>query len=72
MVVECCGCFSLKSHVAFAVRSLVSNIFDRKCLLAILEKYVTPKILETDYRFSESGTYRHNTRGDHEELSGPQ
>ena len=26
--------------------------------MAILEKYVTPKILEPDYKFSESGTYR--------------
>ncbi|CAL1172366.1 unnamed protein product, partial [Cladocopium goreaui] len=43
-------------HINYGGRVTDDN--DRKCLLAILEKYVTPKILETDYRFSESGTYR--------------
>lgn len=41
----------------------------RKCLLAILEKYVTPKILEPDYKFSDSGTYRHCTA---QEIPTPQ
>eukprot|EP00435_Cladocopium_sp_Y103_P017660 s1686_g4.t1 len=43
-------------HINYGGRVTDDN--DRKCLLAILEKYVTPQILENDYRFSESGTYR--------------
>mmetsp|Transcript_1422 Transcript_1422/g.4304 ORF Transcript_1422/g.4304 Transcript_1422/m.4304 type:complete len:1452 (+) Transcript_1422:2-4357(+) len=36
----------------------VTDDNDRKCLLAILERYVTPSILKEDYKFSESGNYR--------------
>ncbi|CAK8985673.1 unnamed protein product [Durusdinium trenchii] len=43
-------------HINYGGRVTDDN--DRKCLLAILEKYVTPKILEPDYKFSDSGTYR--------------
>ncbi|CAE7357297.1 DNAH6 [Symbiodinium natans] len=43
-------------HINYGGRVTDDN--DRKCLLAILEKYVTPKILEPGYAFSESGTYR--------------
>ncbi|CAE7211449.1 DNAH6 [Symbiodinium sp. KB8] len=43
-------------HINYGGRVTDDN--DRKCLLAILEKYVTPKILEPGYTFSESGTYR--------------
>ncbi|CAE7576270.1 DNAH6 [Symbiodinium sp. CCMP2592] len=43
-------------HINYGGRVTDDN--DRKCLLAILEKYVTPKILESGYTFSESGTYR--------------
>ena len=31
---------------------------DRKLLLAILEQYVTPRILEDGYKFSDSGNYK--------------
>ena len=30
---------------------------DRRCLMTILQKYYSPPILESDYKFSESGTY---------------
>jgi len=43
-------------HINYGGR--VTDDLDRRCLLAILEKYVTPNILNDDYQFSASGTYR--------------
>eukprot|EP00930_Biecheleria_cincta_P027502 TRINITY_DN19311_c0_g1_i1.p1 TRINITY_DN19311_c0_g1~~TRINITY_DN19311_c0_g1_i1.p1 ORF type:complete len:4103 (-),score=885.99 TRINITY_DN19311_c0_g1_i1:122-12430(-) len=43
-------------HINYGGRVTDDN--DRKCLLAILEKYVSPPLLEQDYVFSSSGTYR--------------
>ncbi|CAJ1374899.1 unnamed protein product [Effrenium voratum] len=43
-------------HINYGGRVTDDN--DRRLLLSILERYVTPKILEKDYIFSESGTYR--------------
>jgi len=43
-------------HINYGGR--VTDDKDRICLLAILEQYVTPKILEPDYVFSTSGTYK--------------
>lgn len=43
-------------HINYGGRVTDDN--DRRCLLAILEKFVTPEILKPDYCFSESGTYR--------------
>jgi dynein heavy chain len=43
-------------HINYGGRVTDDN--DRRCLIAILEKYVTPKILDTDYTFSDSGTYK--------------
>jgi len=43
-------------HINYGGR--VTDDKDRICLLAILEQYVTPKILDADYKFSVSGTYR--------------
>jgi dynein heavy chain len=36
----------------------VTDDWDRRCLMAILSQYVTPQILQDDYVFSPSGTYR--------------
>jgi dynein heavy chain, axonemal len=35
----------------------VTDDWDRRCLMSILGYYITPKILEDDYRFSKSSTY---------------
>jgi dynein heavy chain len=43
-------------HINYGGR--VTDDLDRRCLLAILEKYVTPDILAEDYKFSASGTYK--------------
>jgi dynein heavy chain len=43
-------------HINYGGRVTDDN--DRKCLLAILEKYLNPRILDDDYTFSESGKYR--------------
>eukprot|EP00928_Gymnodinium_smaydae_P068046 TRINITY_DN5109_c0_g4_i2.p1 TRINITY_DN5109_c0_g4~~TRINITY_DN5109_c0_g4_i2.p1 ORF type:complete len:3873 (+),score=1233.23 TRINITY_DN5109_c0_g4_i2:1305-11621(+) len=43
-------------HINYGGR--VTDDQDRRCLLAILEKYVTPEILSEDYIFSASGKYR--------------
>jgi len=43
-------------HINYGGRVTDDN--DRKCLLAILEQYVTPKILDPDYQFSVSGIYK--------------
>lgn len=43
-------------HINYGGR--VTDDQDRRCLLAILEKYVTPSILEEDYAFSDSGLYK--------------
>merc|ERR1719386_588405 len=36
----------------------VTDDWDRRCLMAILSKYVTPELLDPDYVFSESGIYK--------------
>lgn len=36
----------------------VTDDWDRRCLMAVLSIYMTPKILEDSYAFSESGVYR--------------
>jgi dynein heavy chain len=43
-------------HINYGGRVTDDN--DRKCLLAILEQYVTPNILDPEYKFSSSGTYK--------------
>lgn len=43
-------------HINYGGR--VTDDKDRICLLAVLEQYVTPKILDPSYAFSSSGTYR--------------
>merc|ERR1719359_2451166 len=43
-------------HINYGGR--VTDDLDRRCLLAILEKYVNPKILEEAYEFSPSGLYK--------------
>eukprot|EP00931_Biecheleriopsis_adriatica_P047279 TRINITY_DN27231_c0_g1_i1.p1 TRINITY_DN27231_c0_g1~~TRINITY_DN27231_c0_g1_i1.p1 ORF type:complete len:845 (-),score=153.28 TRINITY_DN27231_c0_g1_i1:29-2395(-) len=43
-------------HINYGGRVTDDN--DRRCLLAILEKYVTPAILDPEYTFSSSGLYR--------------
>ena len=35
----------------------VTDDWDRRCLRSILKTYITPRILDDDYRFSESGVY---------------
>eukprot|EP00930_Biecheleria_cincta_P042962 TRINITY_DN29559_c0_g2_i1.p1 TRINITY_DN29559_c0_g2~~TRINITY_DN29559_c0_g2_i1.p1 ORF type:complete len:4097 (+),score=999.81 TRINITY_DN29559_c0_g2_i1:1152-12293(+) len=42
-------------HINYGGRVTDDN--DRKCLIAVLEKYVTPNILDPDYKFSKSGLY---------------
>lgn len=36
----------------------VTDDLDRRCLMAILQCYMTPECLESSYKFSESGIYR--------------
>jgi dynein heavy chain len=43
-------------HINYGGR--VTDDKDRRCLLAILEQYVTPQILDPTYEFSQSGTYK--------------
>lgn len=43
-------------HINYGGR--VTDDLDRRCLLAILERYVTPKILDPEYKFSPSGLYK--------------
>jgi dynein heavy chain len=43
-------------HINYGGR--VTDDWDRRCLLTILEKYVTASILNNDYVFSPSGLYR--------------
>jgi len=43
-------------HINYGGRVTDDN--DRKCLLAILEKYISPAILDDSYHFSSSGIYR--------------
>uniref|UniRef100_A0A7S2SR52 AAA+ ATPase domain-containing protein n=1 Tax=Mucochytrium quahogii TaxID=96639 RepID=A0A7S2SR52_9STRA len=35
----------------------VTDDWDRRCLMGILNKYCNPKLLEDDYKFSDSGLY---------------
>eukprot|EP00929_Paragymnodinium_shiwhaense_P038457 TRINITY_DN20312_c0_g1_i2.p1 TRINITY_DN20312_c0_g1~~TRINITY_DN20312_c0_g1_i2.p1 ORF type:complete len:524 (-),score=96.21 TRINITY_DN20312_c0_g1_i2:446-2017(-) len=49
-------------HINYGGR--VTDDQDRRCLLAILEQYVTPNILKEDYVFSASGLYRCPTNSD--------
>uniref|UniRef100_A0A7S1SD79 Dynein heavy chain n=1 Tax=Alexandrium catenella TaxID=2925 RepID=A0A7S1SD79_ALECA len=49
-------------HINYGGRVTDDN--DRKCLLAILEQYVTPSILKEDYSFSASGLYKCPTTSD--------
>eukprot|EP00931_Biecheleriopsis_adriatica_P066335 TRINITY_DN4071_c0_g1_i5.p1 TRINITY_DN4071_c0_g1~~TRINITY_DN4071_c0_g1_i5.p1 ORF type:complete len:3484 (+),score=878.42 TRINITY_DN4071_c0_g1_i5:1149-10454(+) len=42
-------------HINYGGRVTDDN--DRRCLLAVLEKYVTPDVLDPDYNFSSSGLY---------------
>merc|ERR1719265_2160684 len=43
-------------HINYGGR--VTDDKDRRCILAVLEQYVSPKILEPGYVFSSSGTYK--------------
>lgn len=42
----------------------VTDDWDRRCLMGILGIYMTPQVLDDDYRFSVSGKYRVPTDGD--------
>merc|ERR1719440_2243731 len=43
-------------HINYGGR--VTDDKDRRCILAILEQYVSPQLLDPNYEFSSSGTYR--------------
>mmetsp|Transcript_33313 Transcript_33313/g.77903 ORF Transcript_33313/g.77903 Transcript_33313/m.77903 type:complete len:510 (+) Transcript_33313:2-1531(+) len=43
-------------HINYGGR--VTDDWDRRCLITILEGLVTPRVLEEDYAFSASGSYR--------------
>mmetsp|Transcript_54927 Transcript_54927/g.128448 ORF Transcript_54927/g.128448 Transcript_54927/m.128448 type:complete len:1244 (+) Transcript_54927:3-3734(+) len=43
-------------HINYGGR--VTDDWDRRCLITILEGLVTPQVLEEDYSFSRSGSYR--------------
>lgn len=36
----------------------VTDEWDRRCLLSVLEDFYCPAVLEEDYAYSESGVYR--------------
>jgi len=55
-------------HINYGGRVTDDN--DRKCLLAILEKYVTPDSLNPEYKFSDSGLYRCPDNSDTCDLEG--
>jgi dynein heavy chain len=42
-------------HINYGGR--VTDDLDRACLLAVLKKYYIPDILDSNYKFSQSGTY---------------
>ena len=42
----------------------VTDDWDRRCLMSILDKFYTPSILKDEYVFSESGTYKAPSEGD--------
>merc|ERR1711871_1582844 len=35
----------------------VTDDKDRRCLMSILDQFITPRVMEDDYKFSKSGTY---------------
>ena len=37
----------------------VTDDWDRRCIMNILEDFYCPATLKTDYKFSESGIYHH-------------
>merc|ERR1719235_919197 len=43
-------------HINYGGR--VTDDWDRRCLLTILQKFVTPNILDPNYQFSASGNYK--------------
>ena len=43
-------------HINYGGR--VTDDWDRRCIMNILENFYSPGVLATDYAFSESGIYR--------------
>lgn len=35
----------------------VTDDWDRRCLMTILKKFITPEVLESNYRFSDNHAY---------------
>lgn len=50
-------------HINYGGR--VTDDWDRRCLLTMLQKYYSPDILEDSYKFNEDGTYFAPAFGSH-------